>query len=135
MSSYTLTLLSGDVETRTTLAGPGAQPWGGLLCYVYDVRVLADGQLYETKAYGAHNDYMQGDSAHAEEMGWLILKDLLNAADDPEEFWQDAAVAGVDLDEGLSLDRARGVIELIDYALKIEDLLEQLRGSIDEANE
>lgn len=105
------------------LVGEGVQPWSGKPCFVYEVTFsVRDAGEWSQKAYGSQVDYENGESAREEEITRMVVGELLDAYNDPEEFWQ-LATGEPDLN---TLDSARHIIELIDYAAKAGPLLEQL---------
>lgn len=112
------------VIVSAKLVVDSVQPWSGKPCFAYRVDLsIRNAGEYQEYAYGSQKDYEDGVDDQEQDMARLVVSDLLSAYDDPEEFWQ-LATGEPDLS---SLDKARHIIKLIDYAAKAGPMLEQLR--------
>ena len=120
-----------DMVVFSELAGEAVQPWSDRPCFKYRVHINArrGAHVFTQDAYGSQADYENGDSGHAEELAWLVLHDLLSAYDDPEEFFELAFGEP----DAVSLDRVRGILSVIDFAVLIGETLEVNREAIAEA--
>lgn len=105
--------------------GTDKQPWTpNATVYRYRVTIEdTDGNRYEASAWGSINDYEQMRRDN-ENIGWMVVDELLNAAYDPDEFFTMATEG-----EG-GRQRAQQILDLIATAEKMLPALERNEDAI-----
>lgn len=109
--------LEGGLRVRAVFAEHDEQPWGEHRpAPRYDVSVTCGDLSYKTSAWGSQADFEE-DRHRAREMAFMVLDEMLSAANDPDEF------ASMATGEEATREQLKRVTALLDAAEEFSDVL------------